>query len=103
MLSVSRERAWRHIWVDVVMHGSALPSSARLVLIVIYFRANNDEDREPWPSFATIADQSGLDPKTVKRWILKLEALGWLSISRSNGKSNRYKLLVPPGPKTALE
>ncbi|MFN0154676.1 MAG: helix-turn-helix domain-containing protein [Gaiella sp.] len=80
-------------WRDAVRE-SNLPSTARLVAYTLstYMRG----DGACFPSKETIADGCGLaSRRPVDRAIDQLEAAGFLSVSRSRGRSsNRYQALL---------
>jgi Helix-turn-helix domain len=66
-----------------------------LLLLAIADHAD-DHGGNAWPSIATLAAKTRLDPRTVRRVITRLEAAGHLVITRRAGRSqtNRYTLLM---------
>lgn len=66
----------------------------KLVLIAICDSADKDSG-EAWPSLATIARRAGIEPRSVRRVLRRLEASGWITSEkqeRANGsrRSNLY-------------
>lgn len=68
------------------------PASAKLVLLAIADRAN--EENLCWPSIDRMTKDTGLDRKTIMACVSKLENIGVLTVIRENGASNKYQLLV---------
>jgi len=67
------------------------PASAKLVLLCLA-DAHNSETGRCFPSATYIARKTGQDKKTVYSSIEKLEAQGFISVERSQGKCPLYDL-----------
>ncbi|MEV1328913.1 helix-turn-helix domain-containing protein [Micromonospora costi] len=81
-----------------------LRPNERLVLVAI--AAHTNREGQAWPSVATIAEYSGVSPRTVHRVLARLVAVGRLVVSKVSGiASNVYRLVVDAvtntGPDTA--
>lgn len=68
-----------------------LTPSENLVLLLLANRHNNDTGL-CYPSVSRIAEESGMHRATVMRAINALEKKGLLTISKTFGKSNHYRL-----------
>lgn len=68
-----------------------LPASRKLVLLSLADRAS--EDHTAWPSVQRLADDTGLDRKTVMEAISELERDGLIEPAKVPGKVTVYKLL----------
>ncbi|MEU4477304.1 helix-turn-helix domain-containing protein [Micromonospora sp. NPDC023966] len=82
-----------------------LRPNERLVLVAI--AAHTNREGQAWPSVQTIADYSGVSPRTVHRVLSRLVAVGRLVVSKVAGiASNVYRLVVdavtPTGPGSAI-
>jgi hypothetical protein len=67
------------------------PSSCKFVLLALAMRAGN-EDGQCFPSVAKISSDTGLDRKAVMTSIVKLEALGFITVTRLRGAGNKYSI-----------
>jgi hypothetical protein len=65
----------------------------RLVLLALADRTN-DAGLDAWPSVPTIAAKSRMDARTVRRCLVRLEALGELQVERRQGRSSRYAIIM---------
>lgn len=91
--------AGRWSWIDAFMSDKRLNSTSRLVLhtLAAHMTARGESC---WPSQATIADEAGLNPQTVKRTLRRLRELGWVTVEqrkRGNGSfsTNEYAPAIP--------
>ena len=78
------------------------PSSCKFVLLALAMRAGNDNG-QCFPSVARIVSDTGLDRKTIMASILKLEALGLLSVKRLRGAGNKYSINLKALQKSSAE
>lgn len=78
------------------------PSSCKFVLLALAMRAGN-ENGQCFPSVAKITSDTGLDRKTIMASILKLEALGFLSVKRLRGSGNKYSINLNALKKSSAE
>jgi hypothetical protein len=78
------------VWDHAEVAGTEL-----LLLLAIADHAD-DHGGNAWPSIATLAAKTRLDPRTVRRVITRLEAAGHLVVTRRAGRSqtNRYALVM---------
>ena len=93
--------------VERAVLSSELPSSERLVMLVLLIHSSGDPVTIPanyTPSLTTLSRESGLDRSTVQRRLRQLETAGWvirqsppIADSRK-GARTRYRLGVPVGP-----
>jgi hypothetical protein len=89
----SRARTLLAKWRDAV-RDSDLSSTAKLVALALSTRMNRYGGA--WPSKDTIAGDTSLGRRTVDAAIETLEREGYLSVSRSRGRSsNRYTATNP--------
>lgn len=79
-----------YAWQDEVWK-LELSSGAKLVLLALAHRAN--ETGMCYPSVSTIAEYTGMNIKTTRKAILKLEVDGYIRIDRRNRKVSIYHLL----------
>lgn len=79
-----------------VAWASGLPPTDRLVLLALADWAN-DQNR-CWPSMPRIAEKTGLDGRTARRVMQRLEAAGFITTERRPGKGIRYTLHAAPDP-----
>lgn len=56
-----------------------------------------------WPSKGTLADKFGKDPKTIQRWYVELEELGYIQRIYRTGQTSLLKLLSIRKNKPLLE
>jgi hypothetical protein len=70
-----------------VLRLSGLSSTQRLIAVAIGDYA--DESGKAWPSLETLAENTGLNERTVGRNLPKIEEAGWLKIARRGG--NRWQ------------
>lgn len=89
--------------VNLVLNNSCTTGSARAVLIVLAHRCD-DNTRETFPSIHRIALDAGLDDRSVKRLLKKIETAGEIEIKKRLGQwrtkggiqhSNVYRITVP--------
>lgn len=95
---------WR---VTKAVRRSDLPAPARLVMLTLADVAEVGTAEIPpqhTPSLSVLADETGLNESTVKRYLNDLERLGWLVRTRPSaegarlrGERTRYRLALPPG------
>jgi DNA-binding IclR family transcriptional regulator len=64
--------------------------SDKLVLVYLSDRANTKGNA--WPHLPTIARQTGLSQRTIIRATDRLESLGYITVDRKQGCSNRYRI-----------
>jgi hypothetical protein len=58
----------------------------------------NGNDRQAWPSHATLARMCSVEKRTSERAVQELERAGLLRVSRVPNRSNRYEMRrVPTG------
>lgn len=90
---------WRSAIAD---KSSGLPPTSRLVSLTLSLHMN-ERGGSCWPSVATLADETGLDERTVRRVLGDLREQGWLSVTLGGGRghSNRYTATIPRGGETA--
>lgn len=68
-----------------------LSGSQALVLLCIASHMN--DNRQSWPSYSTICEETGLSRTPVSEALKRLISGGWLKVVHgSGGKSNRYKI-----------
>lgn len=79
-------------WINTVFETSGISGGARLIMLALADRAN--DDGEAWPGIADIAKRAELSERHTKRIIKKLVADGLVEIQRGGGRSrtNRYQL-----------
>lgn len=80
-------------WAMDIGRELKLPTSERIVLMVLAERANGS--RECWPSLPKIADDTGLSPRTVHTAVHKLEDRGLIRIENRGRGSLHYRILRP--------
>jgi hypothetical protein len=86
-----------------VWERSPVAGNERLVLLAIADSAE-DDGRNAWPSVATLARKTRLDPRTVQRVIRRLQDSGHLAVATAAGRggANVYSVLMnPTGAATA--
>lgn len=83
-----------------VLHHSKAKGTDKLILVGI---ANHEGDGGAWPAIATLAKYGNVDPRSARRSIRNLEALGELRVHLNGGgtlatrhseRPNRYDVLV---------
>lgn len=70
-----------------------LKIGARAVLAMIAYHAGTP--RGAWASEATLATETGLTERSVRRSIQECEAAGYLTVLRRNGRVNLYQVNLP--------
>jgi hypothetical protein len=89
-----RSPLWRAVVESGALH---LPPAARLVMH--YYAARGGDDGVAWPSLGSVAESTGLQPRSVRRGIRQLEALGILTpLGPGRGGVTRYRVTVPECP-----
>jgi DNA-binding MarR family transcriptional regulator len=88
----------------LVLHHSRARSATKLILLGI---ANHEGDGGAWPCINTLAKYAAVDPRTVKRSLRQLEAMGEIHTARQRGglagiedheRPNLYQVLVTCPP-----
>jgi Fe2+ or Zn2+ uptake regulation protein len=74
-----------------IMRAPRLTSNERLVLLAISDHLG--DKRSAWPSTETLQRLTSLGRSTVLRTLKALEQSGRLSVTRSTGRANRYRLV----------
>jgi helix-turn-helix protein len=83
-----------NVWRDCI-RDSKLPATARLVAHTI--STYMDGSGRAFPSRKTIAEGASLSDRAVDDNLSRLEAGGFLAVTRTKGRrSNRYEALLPP-------
>ena len=77
-----------------VLASSSLSTSERIVLLAILLHRNGDSGRCD-PSVTRLARQTGMDERSVRRVIRRLESGEYLLGNRREGRSTCYSVLVP--------
>ncbi|MDE0703977.1 MAG: helix-turn-helix domain-containing protein [Rhodospirillaceae bacterium] len=72
---------------------TGLKIGARAVLAMIAYHAGTP--RGAWASETTLADETGLTERSVRRSIQECEAAGYLTVLRRNGRVNLYQINLP--------
>lgn len=92
--------------VERAVLASELPSSERLLMLVLLTHASGDPVTIPanyTPSLTALSRESGMDRSTVQRRLRGLETVGWVirqspPVAESRkGARTRYRLAVPVG------
>ena len=89
---------WVHAWRE----SSDLDHGVRLVLFALGHYMDKDSG-VAFPSYATLARDTGYSTRHVKRLIKKAERMGWLVIETGRGppglggRSNKYRAVFPSG------
>lgn len=92
--------------VTKAVRASELPAPARLIMLTLADVAEVGTGEIPpqWtPSLAVLAQETGLDRRTVQRHLGALEAAGWVVRTRPDGKGQwrgervQYRLALPSG------
>ena len=65
----------------------------KFVLMMLAQYCNNNGD-SCYPKTSTMAQLMGLDEKTIRRNIIKLEKLGLVEVNRKSGIGNEYRILT---------
>ena len=81
-------------WRRALIASSALPSSARLVALVLAEHMTQAGDR-CFPSVALLCHETGLARSTVQEQLALLEQHGWVLRSSRRGTSSTYLAAVP--------
>lgn len=90
MVTLAPLFTWRSAVVD-----SALPPTCRHVLLTLSLHMN-ERGGSCFPSYDTLAAETGLNRATVIRQLKAAEDAGWLIVERSKGRaSNRYEAATP--------
>jgi hypothetical protein len=86
----------REMWVKQVLASDISPTAKNIgVAISIHMNGN---DRQAWPSHATLARMCSVEKRTSERAVQELERAGLLRVSRVPNRSNRYEMRrVPTG------
>jgi len=99
---MSKDSWWAPIWRGLVVEGTAKHYRAMRSSIWLYFYLIVHADRRSGTLFRridTIAHDMGVNPATVRRWMLKLASRGYISRQRTGGAIritiSRWKPLRP--------
>ncbi|MEO0605273.1 MAG: helix-turn-helix domain-containing protein [Myxococcota bacterium] len=95
-----RAREFRALPAILACRGSSLSKAQHLVLVHMSVRASRD-DGACWAAVATLANDTNLDARTVRRVLRQLEALGVLEAHLRPGRSTWYRLFpdrIPRAP-----
>ena len=71
----------------------------KLVLLSLANHHNDETDADPFPSIETIAAETEMNERSLRRHLDALEAAGLIS-RRARGRGNAYRLILPPKPDT---
>jgi DNA-binding transcriptional ArsR family regulator len=89
------QTAWFHVFKSMVDSGDVAAMGAGAVAVYLVVKAYaNWKDGRSFPSQKTIAEKTGMSPRTVQRHLATLEKHGYLSIEcgKRSGEPNRYTL-----------
>jgi len=67
--------------------------AAKFLLLAIADRAD-DDGTNAFPSYAWLANRTGLSPRHIKRLVPELEGDGYLDVERVSGRSHRYRVVL---------
>jgi hypothetical protein len=82
----------REMWVKQVLASDISPTAKNISIHM------NGNDRQAWPSHATLARMCSVEKRTSERAVQELERAGLLRVSRVPNRSNRYEMRrVPTG------
>ncbi|MCF2514439.1 helix-turn-helix domain-containing protein [Sphingomonas sp. G124] len=73
---------------------AGLSASERLVLLVLRF--HQAENPIGWPSQSTLAQETGMSERSVRRALIKLRQSGLIQITESIGKVSAYSITLTP-------
>lgn len=83
--------AWVRLLLSTLKQEGCSKSSA-LVLAIIADKATEHENKAVWMRQSEIAELAGCDPRTVRRALQQLQALGLLEVQHLAGERCRYTL-----------
>ena len=72
---------------------------AKLVLLALADHHNDETSTDPFPAIETIAAETEMNERSVRRHLDALEAAGLIA-RRSRGRGKCYRLSLPPKPDT---
>ena len=72
---------------------------AKLVLLSLADHHNDDTGTDPFPAIETIAAETEMNERSVRRHLEALEAAGLIA-RRARGRGKVYRLSLPPKPDT---
>jgi len=91
--SASGSRLAYHARAGLILSSSReLSSSAVLVLLCLSHYSDGSEERPVWPSVDTLASQSRMSSRSVRRALRELESAGIVAGEERAGRSSRYRI-----------
>lgn len=79
--------------LNAVFKADIKPSSMKFVLLAMSDYANEHDNNECFPSRQTIVDKTGLNLKTVQKYLLDLEELGYITdTGKRKGRTQLIKI-----------
>lgn len=88
---MDKSGAWVRLLLSTLKQ-EGCSKSAALVLAVIADKATERESRSVWMKQKEVAELAGVDPRTVRRALQQLQALGLIEVQHIPGERCRYRI-----------
>jgi hypothetical protein len=93
----------RDVWICQMLatDNEVLSIGTKLVMVRIALHLNVKKG-QCYPSVSTLAKGTGICERHVPRVLAALERTGWITVTRSPGRSNSFLLKTPPTPDSGV-